>query len=156
MAELKNEGVVTDYAIGGAMALVFWAEPIPTFDLDVFVLIPSQTRLVSLGPIYQWARQNRYPEEAEHIVIAGVPVQFIPAYNALTEEAIDSAAVLDYEGQRVRVIRPEHLVALYLEPGARTRKRLERVAALLEETNLDKRLLQTILERYNLNLPKHE
>ena len=29
-----ESGVVTDYAIGGAMALVFWSEPIPTFDLD--------------------------------------------------------------------------------------------------------------------------
>jgi hypothetical protein len=32
---LKNEGVVKDYAIGGAMALAFWSEPIPTFDLGL-------------------------------------------------------------------------------------------------------------------------
>lgn len=39
---LKKERVVKDYAIGGAIALVFWSEPIPTFDLDVFVLLPSK------------------------------------------------------------------------------------------------------------------
>ena len=83
---LKSEGVVKDYAIGGAMALAFWSEPIPTFDLDVFVLLPSKSVLVSLEPIYDWARRNNYREEAEHIFIAGIPVQFIPAHNALAEE----------------------------------------------------------------------
>ena len=32
---IKAEGVVDDYAIAGAMALLFWAEPVPTYDLDV-------------------------------------------------------------------------------------------------------------------------
>src|SRR5438128_551475 len=59
---LKIEGVIRDYAIGGAMALVFWSEPIPTFDLDVFAL----------------SRRNNYQEEGEHVFISGMPVQFIP------------------------------------------------------------------------------
>lgn len=153
---LKVEGLVEEYAVGGAMALVFWSEPIPTFDLDVFVLLPSQSLLVSLAPIYEWARRNGYREEAEHIVIAGLPVQVIPAHNKLAEEAITSAASLDFEGQPVRVIRPEYLVALYLEPSARTHKRLERVAALLEEGNVDRALLEELLRRYELRLPKYE
>ena len=60
--------------------------------------------------------------QAEHVLIEGVPVQFLPAYNALADEAIETAATLDYEGVPVRVVRPEYLVALYLEPGARTLK----------------------------------
>ncbi len=156
MRRLKTDGVVADYAIGGAMALVFWSEPIATFDLDVFVLLPSKGVLVSLNPIYEWARKHNYPEEAEHILIAGVPVQIIPAPNALAEEAVTSAAELDYETLSVRVIRPEYLIALYLEPGARTHKRLERVAALLEEGNVDRELLNRVLERYNLSLPTYE
>jgi len=135
---LKKEGVVKDYAIGGAMALVFWSEPIPTFDIDVFVVLGSESNLVSLTPI------------------AGMPVQMIPAHSKLAEEAVASAAQLDFEGQPVRVIRPEHLIALYLEPSARTHKRLERVAALLEEGQVDRELLDTVLRRYNLRLPKYE
>lgn len=153
---LKADGLVADYAIGGAMALVFWSEPIATFDLDVFVRFPSRGVLVSLEPIYEWARRNNYPEEAEHILIAGLPVQIIPAHNALAEEAIVSAADLDYEGQPVRVMRPEYLIALYLEPAARTHKRLERVAALLEEGNVDHELLNHVLARYDLRLPEYE
>ena len=153
---LKKDGIVEEYGIGGAMALVFWSEPIPTFDLDVFVLLPSKSALVSLAPIYEWARRNGYREEAEHIVIAGLPVQIIPAHNKLAEEAVASAASLDFEGRPVRVIRPEYLIALYLELSARTAKRLARVAALLEEGNVDRELLQTLLRRYKLDLPKHE
>ena len=153
---LKSDRVVEEYAVGGAMALVFWSEPIPTFDLDVFVLLPSGSSLVSLAPIYEWAKRNGYREEAEHIVIAELPVQVIPAHNKLAEEAVTSAALLDFEGQPVRVIRPEYLIALYLEPSARTAKRLERVATLLEEGNVDRALLETLLQRYKLKLPRHE
>lgn len=53
----------------------------------------------------------------------------------------------------VRVIRPEHLIALYLEPSARTAKRLQRVAILLEESIVDRDRLSSILHRYNLELP---
>lgn len=80
---LKSDGIVSDYAIGGAMALVFWTEPIPTFDIDVFVVLASKSELVSLAPVYEWARRNGYREEAEHIIIAGLPVQVIPAHNEL-------------------------------------------------------------------------
>src|SRR2546428_8547406 len=42
--------------------------PIPTFDLDVFVLLA-----------FDWALRNGYREQAEHIIIAGITVQVIPA-----------------------------------------------------------------------------
>lgn len=151
---LKDEGIVQEYAIGGAMAFAFWSEPTPTFDLDVFVLFPTAGMLVDLGPIYAWARTHGYSEEAEHIVISGVPVQLIPAHSELAKEAIAMAAELDYAGESVRVITPEYLIALALEPSARTRKRLVRVAALLEEGNVDRVLLSDILERYQLQPPQ--
>ena len=34
---MRDEGVIEDYAIAGAMAVLFWVEPIPTYDLDVLV-----------------------------------------------------------------------------------------------------------------------
>ena len=151
---LKRERIVEEYAIGGAMALIFWSEPTPTFDLDVFVLLASPAPLVSLDTIYAWARRKEYKEIAEHIEIAGVPVQFIPAPNALTEEAIRTAADMDYEGQPVRVIRPEYLIALALEPGARTRKRVARVNELLDEGVVDPNVVHELLTRYNLKLPE--
>ena len=53
--------MVTDYAIGGATAVLFYAEPTRTYDVDVFALLPSagQSVLVSLAPVYRWAESLR-------------------------------------------------------------------------------------------------
>jgi hypothetical protein len=151
---LRDDGVVSDYAIGGAMALVFWTEPVATYDLDVFVLLPPAAGpLVSLGPIYAWASRRGYAVEKEHILVSGIPVQVIPAHNALAEEAVREAVPLAFEDLDVRVVRREHLIALYLEPSARTRKRMERVAALVEEADIDRVRLDSILSRHGLVLP---
>lgn len=153
MNDLKCEGVVSEYAVGGAMALAFWSEAIPTFDLDVFVLLEQEGLFVSLEPIYAWAERHGYEAQKEHIMIAGVPVQVVPVPNELAAEAVANAEELDYDGQPVRVITPEYLIAMYLEDSARTRTRLERVARLLDQGDLDRDLLHSLLERYNLRLP---
>jgi hypothetical protein len=75
---LKAEDIVQEYAIGGATAVLFYAEPTRTYDVDVFVLLqPTGSGIVSLDPIYQWARQRNYPAQSEHIMMHGVPVQFL-------------------------------------------------------------------------------
>jgi hypothetical protein len=148
---MKAEGVVEDYAIAGAMAMVFWAEPVLTFDLDVLVLLPSPNgALVSLEPIYRWAEGRGYAAEEEHILIEGLPTQFLPPPSPLAREAIRSAVEMDYEGVVVRVVRPEYLIALYLQPQARTAKRRERAALLMELPTLDRRLVDEILTRHGL------
>ena len=134
------------------MAHAFWSEPTTTFDLDVFVLLESSGIITDLSPIYEWARGRGYREVAEHIEIEGIPVQVIPAYD-LAAEAVAKAVELDYEGQPVRVITPEYLVAMYLKPGARTAKRLARVGDLLDTGKVDPHLLKEILRRYELELP---
>ncbi len=148
---MKAAGVVEDYALAGGMALVFWTEPIPTFDLDVLVFLPEQSSpIITLEPIYRWASARGYQSQAEHVLIEGVPVQFLPAHNVLADEAIQTAATLDYEDVPVRVVRPEYLVALYLEPGARSLKRRERAAALRESAAVNQALLTDLLNRFNL------
>lgn len=154
--DLKNEGVVSDYAIGGAMALSFWVEAVPTYDLDVFVLFPSDERIMTITPIYEWAGRHGYEVKAEHIEIAGIPVQVLPAHDAVTEEAIASAVGLPYGAETTRVMRPEYLIAMFLEKSARSAKRLARVAMLLESDVVDHELLSRILERHNLKLPRYD
>ena len=148
---MKAEGVVEEYAIAGAMAIVFWAEPVLTFDLDVLVLLPSsEGALLSLDRIYRWAESRGYAAEEEHVLIEGLPTQFLPAPSPLAGEAIASAVEMDYEGVVVRVVRPEYLVALYLQPQARTAKRRERAALLMELPTLDRTLVDEILGRHGL------
>lgn len=133
------------------MAVLFYAEPTRTYDLDVFVLLPQpQGEIVQLTPIYDWLKQRGCRHEAEHILIHGVPVQFLPAYNELVEEAVKEARVLDYEKVPVQVAAPEHLVALAVQAGGRRRR--ERAFQLLESGILDTRKLREIFRRHNLPL----
>ena len=120
--ELEREGAFSRYAIGGAMAATFYTEPVLTFDLDVFVVLSRGTgQLISLAPVYEALRARGYGEEKETVMIEGVPVQFLPAYNALVEEALDQAREIDYEGVPARVLRAEHLIAI--KPAERTYER---------------------------------
>ena len=118
---LQSAGVVRHYAVGGAMAVLFYAEPIRTYDVDVFVIVPGTERqsLAPLETIYEWTSARGFQPDAEHVVIHGVPVQFLPAYSVLVEEAVLRARREDYDGVPVRVVGPEHLVALAIQPAAR-------------------------------------
>ena len=48
--EMRQAGIVENCAVGGAMAMLFYAEPTRTYDLDVFVMLPevASSTLVSL------------------------------------------------------------------------------------------------------------
>jgi len=51
--EIQEHGLIERYAVGGAMAMLFWAEPVVTFDLDVFILLPvSSAPIITLEPLY--------------------------------------------------------------------------------------------------------
>lgn len=147
--DLKEEGVLQEYAIAGAMAFLFYTEPARTYDLDVFVFLPPQNSSVfSMEPLYRMLRERGYDFDAEHVLIYDTPVQFLPAYNALAEAAVTEAVSHDYEGVAVRVIRPEHLIALAYQTGGR--HRLVRVEALLEEGIVDEKRLEEIMAAHDV------
>ncbi len=150
LTEMRDDGVVTDYAIGGATAVLFYAEPTRTYDVDVFVTLPSgpATTLVSIEPVYEWARRRGIVIEGEHLMIASVPVQVLPAYNSLVEEAVAEARVHDYDGESVRVVGPEHLIALALQAGGARRR--ERAWQLLEYGGADRDRLRAVLARHSV------
>ncbi len=50
--ELEQEGVFTRYAIGGAMAATFYAEPMLTFDLGVFCSAATEQERSHLAKLY--------------------------------------------------------------------------------------------------------
>lgn len=151
--ELKRDEVVSEYAIAGALALLFWIEPVATYDLDVLVFLPEASGpIVSLAPIYRWAERHGYRTDKEHIIVESLPVQFVPAHSALADEAIETAAELSYGNTRTRVVRPEYLILLYLEGSAATLKRRERAAALRESGKIDDALLHALAQRFKIRL----
>jgi len=87
----------------------------------VFVTLPvrASSSLVSLSPIYEWAKNRGVDIQGEHLMIESVPVQLLPACNSLVEESVATARVHDYEGVPVRVVDPEHLVPSHWKRAAR-------------------------------------
>jgi len=146
--ELESARLVERHAIGGAMAAYFYAEPVVTEDLDVFVLFQISGGLVTLTPIYDFLKQRGATEEREHLWLAGTLVQLIPAYDALTEEAVREAVEKTVGQAKTRVMRVEHLIAIALKTGRA--KDYARIALLLEEADVNQARLQDILGRHDL------
>ena len=146
--DLEREGLIGRHAIGGAMALLFHDEPVVTYDLDIFCVLPQSGLLVSLEPIYSALKARGFTAEAEAVVIGGVPVQLIPAYNELVAEALDRAESRTFEGVPVRVVSMEHLMAIMLQTN-RPKDR-ERLAMLAGNESVDTERLSDVLLRHQL------
>lgn len=147
--ELEREGVISRYAIGGAVGAIFYMEPFLTYDLDVFVLLPQTAGgLLTLGSIYETLKRRGYEEEGECLLVEGMPVQFLPAYNPLLEEALAAARETRYAETVTRVLRPEHLAAIMVQTG-RDKDR-QRFSTFMREAEQDANYLRGVLERHQL------
>jgi hypothetical protein len=148
--DLVREGKVANYAIGGAIAAVFYVEPFATQDIDVFVMMKTETGgLVTTIPGWEYLKAHGYTEiRGEAIVVEDWPVQFIPVSNALEEEAFLNATTLDFDGEPVRVVLAEHLVAIMLRTARL--KDLARVEMFLSQDAVDQDLLLDIVRRHKL------
>ncbi|MBN2384647.1 hypothetical protein JXQ70_17370 [bacterium] len=147
--QMLEEGLFSRYAIGGGIAALFYIEPITTFDLDIFVLLSETDNvLISLSPIYSWLEKKGYTTKNEQVIIEGVPVQFIPAYNDLIIEAVENSNMQLYSGIKTHVVKAEYLIAIMLQTN-RSKDR-ERIAMMLDQTDLSRDILDDIIEKHDL------
>ena len=110
---MKAEGIIADYAVGDAIAAMFYIAPFSTEDLDVFFSVTTtETGLDLLGPIHRYIERAGYRAEGAAIHVEGWPVQFLPLYNPLVDEAVQQADERTVSGVPVRVMQAEHLVAI--------------------------------------------
>jgi hypothetical protein len=149
--QMLADGVIGQYAIGGAVGATFYLEPSATLDIDIFVSLQARpgSLLLSLQPLYDYLVTGRkYAQQGEYIVVEGWPVQFLPPGDALGEEAIAQAIATDIEGVPARVMTAEHLVALALQLGRG--KDFSRLLQFIEAGVLDATRLDQILTRFHL------
>ncbi len=152
---LEKKGLLERYAIGGGIAVLFYVEPVLTYDIGVFCILPTEREgLITLSPIYEYLQKKGCKVDGEHIVIVGIPVQFIPAYNKLVEEALNAAVEIKYKKTQTRIVRAEHLMAIMLQTY-RPKDR-ERMLLILEEIQIDMLYLESILERHGLQEKWHK
>ena len=116
VAELLNrmraDGVITDYALFGAVAQMRYTEPVATLDADVLVAVPAPDRLDVLSALYQFCADQGYHAEGEAISVGAWPVQFVPVFSSLTQEALAQAETADFEGVEFRVVRADYLAVI--------------------------------------------
>ncbi|MBA7707663.1 hypothetical protein ES703_116539 [subsurface metagenome] len=98
--------------------------------------------------LYYRIKERGYKTYKEHIVIEGIPVQFIPVYNELIEDAVEEAVEIKYKNTKTLVIRAEHLIAIMLQTFRPKDK--ERVIKILDEAEINMNHLMEILQKYNL------
>jgi hypothetical protein len=155
---MESDGVIGRYCITGAVAALHYVEATATEDIDILVSFAEMevqpgSGLLTLAPIVKYLSQQGYTEfHKEGLLIEGWPVQFLPVANALDAEALESAeyVVIDSpSGEvRVRVLRPEYIVANALRVG-RPKDR-NRVIQFLEEDVIEPRSLCALLDRHGL------
>ncbi|MEW6215914.1 MAG: nucleotidyltransferase, partial [Nitrospirota bacterium] len=144
-----DKGIIKTYAIGGGIGTMFYTETFFTKDLDVFILPQlTESGIIYLEKLYKYLRNAGYKMEEQYSIIHDIPVDFIPVYDELTEEALNNAVEKKYEGIKVRVISPEYLIAIGLKTGRK--QDLMKVELLCKEAKLDCDLLNSIKNRYKL------
>jgi hypothetical protein len=146
--QMQADGVIGQYAIGGAVGATFYLEPAATVDLDVFVTLPVSGTLLSLAPIYTYLKARGGVEQDEYIILGGWPVQFLPLADGLDEEAVENSVAVIVEGVGTRIMTAEHLAAIALRTGRA--KDHNRVLQFMEQNAVDRKKLRGILERHGL------
>jgi hypothetical protein len=147
--EMQVLGIIKKYAVGGAIAAMFYTEPLLTYDLDIF-FAPSEEseNLLALSPVYEYLKGQGYKPEQEHIIIEGIPVQFLPLYNDLVKEAVDNAVQVEYKDTTVNVLKLEYLLAIMIQTSRPKDK--QRIIKFLVEANINETDLERILDKHNL------
>lgn len=148
--DLKVENEISDYAIGGGMATIFYVEPFETSDIDIFVLIKQSSFLISLDGIYSSLNAKGYNPKNEYVEIGDFQVQILVAPSALEEEAVREAKEITFEGLPCKILRAEHLLAICLKVG-RARD-YYKATILLEQASasIDMNVVNSLISKYNL------
>lgn len=146
--QLVADGLIEDYAIGGSVAMLFYAEPVTTKDVDIFIETKSNSLIVSYSPIYDYLKKLGYDMIDQHVVIEGIAIDFLPAYNPLVLEALDNAATMNYSGENVDVFTPEYITAIALQTGRP--QDYQKITILLNEAEIKQDKLIEILKRHGL------
>jgi len=145
---MRDAGVVLDYALFGAAAQMRYTEPVATLDADVLVAVPSPGRLDVLAPLYDFCAARGLTPVGESILVGRWPVQFVPVFSPLTQDAVREADTADFEGEPFRVLRADYLAVIALSVGRA--KDFARILALLESASVTREEIRDLAARHNL------
>jgi hypothetical protein len=147
--ELKRERIIVDYAVFGATAQMRYTEPVATLDADVLVSLKDAQTLEPLRGIYQYTESKGLLAHAEAIMVGRWPVQFIPVFDTLTDEAVRNADEDRIDGEPIRVVTAVYLAVIALKT-ARAKDHL-RIVSLLEAEALTPDEIMRLAAKHGLS-----
>jgi len=146
---LVESGIINEYAIAGGMAQFYYIEPSVTYDLDLIVNFKdTENSLTPLTSLYKWAKENNLKSEGKHIIIGGIPVQFLLPYNNLISEALKNRARITIFEENTFIVKAEYLMAIMLQTGRATDK--ERLLRFFIEADYNEKVFLDIIKRFEL------
>lgn len=147
---IEKEGVINRYAIGGAIGASYYIEATATEDIDAFVFLQPApgSFLISLSPIYDALVKLGGIVYNEHIKFGNWPVQVLPAYKPLVEDALNESIEAEFDGVPTRIFTPEYTCAIALDTGRI--KDYYRVSMFIEQQAVDMNILKEYVVKYGL------
>ncbi len=140
---LKRRKVIRDYVLIGAIASTAYMEPIYTEDLDIIVLVDTDSEY---RQVFRDVAKFAERVDGMHLILGGVPVQMFPTTTKpVYRDTMLNARSGRIDGLRVKIASPEHLIMLYLE-AFRDKDQL-RIRRLLEVADIE--YLRALLERFD-------
>jgi hypothetical protein len=149
LLDMVSAGVITDYAVFGAVAQMRYTEAVSTMDADILVGLPERLGLDILKPIYDYCVSRGYRPDGEAVRVGDWPVQFIPAFSPLTAEAMREAEIAEIEGVPLKVVSANYLALIALSAGRP--KDYARVLALAENGSVSLDGLVLLAKRHGLS-----
>lgn len=150
---MQAAGVIKNYALFGAMAQMRYAEAVATLDADVLIAVPKPDKLEVLADIYSYCAGKGFSAEGDAIRVGAWPVQFMPVFSPLTNEAMEHAEVAEFDGVPLRVIKADYLAVIALSVGRG--KDFARILALLESPHVTREQIATLAARHGLSEAWH-
>jgi hypothetical protein len=150
--QLRDGGVISKFAVGGAVGALFYIEPTQTQDIDVFILLDPNpaSGLVDISPIARKLKELGYNTwQEDKLIVEKWPIQFIPAAKAVEIDAIENAIEMAAgDGVTTFVPPPEHLMAMAIDLGRP--KDLLRLNQFFAEKAYDADELDAVLTKHQL------
>lgn len=150
LEQMEKEGILSQWAIGGSIGVMFYTEPYLTKDIDIFLYVkPTRTGLIDMGFIYNWLRDKGYSKfKGQSIIVEDWLVDFIPTKEGLIDEAVFKTNIFKINNIKIKVMPPEYLIALALESGRK--QDYAKVEKILQQSNINKKKLTRILKKFGL------
>jgi hypothetical protein len=116
--------------------------------LQILNIAPQENPLTPLSNLYKWVSQNNYKTEGEHIIIGGIPVQFLLAYNELVAEALANRVPVTLFDEKTFILNAEYLMAIMLQTWRQSDR--ERLGRFINEYDYDEIKFNDIISRFDL------